>query len=265
MCADETGSQAKTRRLVGIIVGTTLLAFFFSLWVHWPWLEAEHHRLEPATRVLIWSGDGAALFWLVWFGIRHCLLGHPLPDSFFADAERRYLLMSLLGAIAIDMAITGFTTYREISGESRKVLVRGEIIGGRPTVNEEKAYIVCRFQDMGQAWHESHHQVRLADQPLPIREAIRLARFPIPIHISYDQDWPRRCWIAKFNNEDDNRLYVASFSFLLFQLIGLPWALKLGVWKTEMGVVPLYKMVPLWAQLTPFFLAAVGKFCEGEY
>jgi hypothetical protein len=260
------GSQTKTRRLLSIIVGATLLAFVFSLWVHWPWLEAEHSRLEPATRMLIWSGDVAALLWFVWFGVRYCLLGHPLPDTFPGDAERRYVLVSLLGAIAIDVAISGITAYHEVSGENRKkVIVPGEIIGGRPTINGVQAYIVCRFLDSGGVLHESHHQVRLEDQPLPIREAIRLARFPIPVHISYDHDWPQRCWIAKFDNEDGNRLYFLSLSFLTFQLVFLPLALTYGVWRTEEGVVPLYEMVPLWAQLTPFFLAAAGKFCIGEF
>lgn len=260
----EIGSQEKTRRLLSIIVGGTLLTFVFSLWVHWPWLEAEHHRLEPATRILIWSGDATALIWFLWFGLRYCLLGHPLPNTSPGNAEYLYVLVSLLGAIAIDVAISGITAYHEVSGESRKVMVRGEIIGGRPTMNEELAYIDCRFQDTGQAWHESHHRVGLADQPLPIREAIRLARFPIPVHISYDRDWPQRCWIAGFNNDNGNRLHDMSLCFLVFQLVCLPAALMFGVWKTGEGIVPLYKMVPLWAQLTPFFLGAVAKLCMGE-
>jgi hypothetical protein len=258
------GSRTKARWLLSILVATTLLAFGIGLWIHWPWLRAEQHRLEPVSGVLIWSGDAAAFFWFVWFGILHCLLGYPLPDVSSRDVEFRYLLVSLLGAIAVDVAITGFTAYHELSAKRRTVRVRGEIVDGRPTVNEKKAYLVCRFRDRQGVWHESHHQVGLADQPPPIQDALRQGRFPVPALLSYDRDWPQRCWLVGFNNEEDNRLHWMSFAFLMFQGFCLPVALKFGVWKTGAGIVPLYKLVPLWAQLTPFFLAAVAKFCEGE-
>jgi hypothetical protein len=254
----------KIRLLLGLAVLATLLAFGVGLTVHWPWLRAEHDRLEPAWRLLIWCTDAAALLWVIWFGVNYSILGQRLPDARSGDPEFRYLLVSLLGAFAVGVATTVATAYNEQAGGARAVQAAGQIVGGRPTWNGRKAYVVCRFQDRGGMWHEGRLQVGLSGQPQAVRDALRPGGLPAPVLVTYDPDWPQRCWLAGFNNEEDNRIYWMEASFLLFQGLCLPLALRFGVWKTAVGRIPLYKVIPLWAGLTPFLLAAVAKFCEGE-
>jgi len=254
----------RIRLLLGLSVVATLCAFGVSFWLHWPWLRGEHDRLEPAYRVLIWSGDTATLLWLVWFGIRYSILRYPLPKAAGGDAETRYLVASLLVAFGIDLAITAITAYDEETGRRRALQVQGQIVGGRPTVNGHKAYIACRFQDQAGVWRESHLQVVLPNQPQGVRNAVQVGRLPVPVLVSYDPQWPQRCWLDGFDNQEDNRLHWMSASFLLFQVLSMPLALQFGVWKTAGGAIPLYKVIPLWAELLPFFLAAMAKFCEGE-
>lgn len=102
------------------------------------------------------------------------------------------------------------------------------------------------------------------NQPPAVFNAIRLGTFPVPVIVNYDPHWPQRFWLEGFNNEDGNRLQGLSISCLLFQVLGIPIALKYGVWKTPAGLIPLYEIIPLWADLSPFFLAAGAKFCIGE-
>src|SRR5437763_10938428 len=127
-------SEGSIRLLLGVAVVLTLVALAFGLWVHWPWPHAEHERLEPGFRVLIWVGDACTLLWFVWSGVHHGLLGQPLPESPSKDSERRYLLHTLAGAFAIDLVVSGITARHEETGRERAVSVRGEIAGGRPTV-----------------------------------------------------------------------------------------------------------------------------------
>ena len=110
------------------------------------------------------------------------------------------------------------------------VRVAGNIVGGRPTVSGEKAYLVCRFQDQNGAWHDSHLQVGLAGQPPAIQDAIRQGRFPLPVAVSYDPHWPPRCWLDGFNNQEDNRLHWASAANLLFQGLCLPVVARCWAW-----------------------------------
>src|SRR5581483_3349112 len=121
----------------------TLLVLGFGLFVHWPWLQAEHDRLEPARRILIWSADAAALWWFVWFGVRYGFLGRPIPDALSREWESRSLLAGLLVAFGVDLAITAVTAWDEETGPARALPAAGQIVGGRPTVNGHKAYVVC--------------------------------------------------------------------------------------------------------------------------
>src|SRR5260370_29072279 len=74
-CATRQAPDGEAVRYwLGAAVVCTVLALGFSFWVHWPWLDAEHCRLEPVHVVLIWLGDALTLLWFAWFGIRYCLL-----------------------------------------------------------------------------------------------------------------------------------------------------------------------------------------------
>lgn len=257
----------KIRIILILIVTLTLLAVGFSLFVHWPWLRAESDRLEPASRVLIWFGDVTALLWMIWFGIRYGLAGRSLPEAPLTldDRERKYFLATLIVAFTLDAAITGLTAYDEASGKARALQVAGQIIEGESTKNEKKAYILCGFEDQNRKRYESHLQVSLTDQPSPVRDAILRGRYPLTVQVSYDPDWPQRCWLKGFDNQEDNRLHWMSAVFLVFQVLSIPYSLRFARWHVDSGWIPLYKIVPVWAELIPFFLAAGVKFFEGEF
>jgi hypothetical protein len=255
----------RIRLLLALAVAGTLLACGIGVVVQWPWLVAEHDRLTPLFRILIWFSDGAALLWVIWFGIYYCIFGRPLPSSCSPDPEVRYLVGSLLIAFTVDVAATQTSASDEEAGHARAVPTAGQIVGGRPTMNGEVAYVVCRFQDQLGVGHDSRLQISLADQPPPVRDAIQGGRFPVPVPITYDPEWPQRCWLVGFDDQENTRLHWMSASCLLFQALCMPMTLKYGVWTTAAGRIPLYKVIPLWADLTPFFLAAVAKFCIGEF
>jgi hypothetical protein len=257
----------KTRQLLGRLVVATLLALGFGLWVHWPWLWAEHQRLEPIYRALIWSGDAAAFIGLIWFWTRYCLLALPPPDTDSEPIVSRCLWLSLFAALWLDITITVLTAGQEQVGQEQAIEVQGAIIVGRPTMNGEKAYVTCRFWGEDQSWHESYHQIGLVDQPPPVRQAIQAGQFPLPTRIAYDPRWPARCWLVGFNNEENNRLHWMSASCILFQVLCnvMILALHYGTRNNRAGVVPLYNLIAPWGALTPFFLAALCKLLQGEF
>ena len=255
----------RLRLLLGLVVVATLAIAGFSLWVHWSWLRTENDRLEPVYKVLIWTGDVTTLFWVAWFGVWYALLGRPLPAAGARDPQTRFLIISLVAAFAVDVLVTAVTTYDENAAESRAINVPGQIVDGRPSVNGKKGYLTCRFQDRGGAWHEAHLHVGLTDQPAAMRGGIEAGRFPMPVVVSYDTEWPPRCRLVGFDNDENNRLYWASFSFLLFQGLCIPFAVKYAAVTTAAGVIRLYNVVPLWAELLPLLMAAIGKFFQGEY
>src|SRR5262245_20129842 len=217
--------SVKIRLLLGLAVIATLLAFSVGLFVHWPWLRAEHDRLTPAWSILIWCADAAALLWVIWFGVNHSILGQVLPDAQSGDPEFRYLLASLFVAFAVDVATTAATAYNEQAGGRRAIQAAGQIVGGRPTRNGRKAYLVCRFQDRNRVWHEGHLQVRLLNQPPAVQDDLRQGRLPVPVVVRYDPYWPPRCWLAGFDNQEDNRIHCMSACFLIFQGFCMPVAL----------------------------------------
>jgi hypothetical protein len=246
--------------MVGLGVLGALTALAGSLWIHWPWLRAEHSRLPPTLAAGIWVADGLALAGLIWFGVRYSLLGWPGPPT---RRSRLAIAAGLILAMGVDLAAGLAVASGEVAGRDRAVVAAGQIVGGRPTVNGEKAYLRIGFQANG-AWHESELQVRLADQPAAIQAAVEGGQFPIPVRVHYDPAWPPRCWLDGFHNEEDNRLHWLSLVFLLFQGIGVPFALLYGHPRLSGAVVPFAQAVPALAELVPLVLAASVKFAVGE-
>jgi hypothetical protein len=251
----------RVRRRVGLGVVGALMALAGALWIHWPWLRAEHARLPPTLAAGMWVADGLAVAGLIWFGVRYAVLGRPGRPS---RPSRLALAIGLVLTMGVDLAAGLAVAAGEVAGRDRAVATAGQIIGGRPTVNGEKAYLRVGFQDANGAWRESELQVRLADQQAPIQAAVAGGQFPIPVSVHYDPDWPPRCWLDGFNNEEDNRLYWLSMVFLLFQGIGVPIALLYGHPRLAGATVPLAQAVPAVAELVPLALAAAVKFAVGE-
>jgi hypothetical protein len=255
--------EPRVRLQLGLGVLAALGAVAIGVWVHWPWLRAEHGRLPPTLAAGIWAADAVAILWLIWFGVRYAVIGWARPADCGATS-RRAVAAGLVLAMGIDLGSALVVAAGEMAGRERAVMTPGEIVGGRPTANWEKAYVQCRFQTPDGALHETWLQVRLTGQPAAV-QAVAGRQFPIPVRVWYDPDWPPRCWLDGFNNQEDNRLHWMSLAFLVFQALGLPVALMYGDWRTAAGSVPLYQVIPVAAELLPFFLAAVAKFGEGEF
>jgi hypothetical protein len=254
------------RFALGLCVLATLLVLAGGLWVHWPWLRAEHSRLPPTLAVGIWAADGAALFGLAWFTIRYAVLGRTRPADQKRGARARLLLAAgLIWSHGIDLTSALLTASGESAGWARAAVADGQIVGGRPSVNGEKAYLLCRFQTPDGGWHEGWVHVHLAGQVPAVRGAVERGQFPVAVQVRYDPAWPPRCWLDGFNNQEENRLQWMSLSFLLFQTLAIPVAVAAGEWRTATGLVPVYQVFPLAASLVPFTLAALVKGLMGEY
>jgi hypothetical protein len=258
-------STFRIRAILGLAVLATLLAFGSCLAVHWPWLRAEHDRLEPAWGLLIWSADVASLLLLIWFGIKYSVLGRVLPDAPSANREFRHVLIGLTLAIVVDLVITAIAGYKEFVAEERAVRAAGQIVGGRLSVNGSVGYVECQFQDENGASHHGRVQIWMGSQPSVAGNAIRQSAFPIPVRLRYDPEWHARCWLDGFGGQESNRFHFLSASFLLFQVVFLPIAWKCALWKTPNGLIPLHSVIPIWAELLPFCLAGISKFCVGEF
>lgn len=238
----------------------------FSIWCHWPWLVVEHYRLEPMKAVLIWFGDIAVLLWCIWFTLRFCLLGYPLPSNpDNAVRKGRYVLVSLLVALGIDLTITVLTTIEEANGGAKAEATAGQIVEGRATVNKKKAFLHCRFQDTNGLWQDGWLQVGIRDQPAPVQQAIQAGQFPIPVTIRYDPSWPSRCWLIGYDNEEGNRIHFMSLCFLLFQGVTLPLVMWGRYWPTSEGVIPMHKVYPLLTEVGILLVSGVCKLLEGEW
>jgi hypothetical protein len=163
------------------------------------------------------------------------------------------------------LTITIVTTVEEAEGKASAQVTDGEIVAGRATVNKKKAFLHCRFQDTKGLWQDGWLQVGIEDQPAALRQAIEAEQFPIPVRIIYDPNWPSRCWLVGYNNEEDNRIHYMSFCFLFFQGLTLPLVMRGPYWTTSAGAIPLYKVYPLLTEIGVLLVAGVCKFLEGEW
>lgn len=253
--------EPTARRALGLTVIAALVALATALGVHWPWLRAEHARLTPVLAAGLWAADGLALAGLLWVGLWYAALGRPAPPA----RSRLALAAAVAAALAVDLVSAVAVAHDEVAGWDRSVAVPGEIVGGRPTANGQKAYLMCRFQSPDGAWHQGELQVRLSDQPPAIRAAVAGGQFPIPVTVRYDPEWPPRCWLDGFYNEEDNRLQWMSLVFLLFQVLGVPVMFVCARGRGGPGLVVWAQAVPALAELVPFALVAAAKFGEGEF
>jgi hypothetical protein len=265
-CTMPSSEQAQSRRQVGLVVLGTLVLLVLGILGNWPWLMTEHARLEPVQHWLIWAADGTALLWTLWFGLWHGVLGKPVPAGPATDRAFRWVLLTLLAGMAVDVSVTAASAYQEAAGYRRAVLSpQAELTGGRPSLNGHLAYVTCRFQDQAGDWHESHLSLELNRHPPGLGAAIRAGQFPVPVSIKYDPDWPPRCWPSPTSRGEHQPLFLLSLCALLFQ--GLLTFATVAVYRQgrpSAWRVPLYKFVPVWGIMLPLCCGAVGKLLEGE-
>jgi len=250
------------RRRTGLLILGTLALLALGVLGNWPFLAAEHTRMEPAHRWLVWAADGTALAWMLWFGLGHCAFGIPERN---ADRTFRWALLTLMAGLAADTAGTALLAYREESGNERKVPARqAQLTGGRTSLNGELAYVHCRFQDQSGTWHETRLCLHLVLHPPALQDAARKDQYPIPVQVTHDPDWPPRCWVTPEDAGGTESLYAMLLCVLVFQgmLIG---AAALHAWTGQSrSRMPIYRIIPVWGVMLPLGCGALGKLLSGE-
>ena len=139
---------ATAPRTVRRAVLATLVLLAAGVAGNWPWLATEVTRLEPSHRVLIWAGEGTSLVWVLWAGVWYGLLGRPPAPRGLGRTGLVWVVVTLGLGMTADVATTVLSAYHEDEGKDRAVPAgRGELTGGRTSINGEYAYVTCRFQD----------------------------------------------------------------------------------------------------------------------
>ena len=253
-------------RTVRLAVLGTLGLLAVGVGGNWPWLVTEVTRLDPAHRVLIWAGEGTALLWVLWAGLWYGVLGRPPRPTGLGRAGLVWVAVTLGVGMAADVATTALSAYQEAEGKGRAVAaVRAELTDGRTSANGEYAYVSCRFQDRQGAWHDSRIDLQLVGHRPALDVAVRAGQYPIPADVTYDPEWPPRCWIAPAGFDEHQPIYLLSLCGLLFQGMLIVMAVAYR-WKPEAAAwFPLEMFVPVWGLLLPLGCGAVGKALLGEF
>jgi hypothetical protein len=206
--------------VAGLVVGVAAFGNYFL---------AEHHRLSFWDGVLVWFGDGVALFWATVYFVRHTLLGVPLvapPGSarrigFFWVAA----LASILTGLGADLWKT--LSLRRAEREAFDTACRtvGTVHAATKVKfeqNDRVAYALhCRYADANQVVHTAVFHLRdpeeLPKLPPAVAQAVRAEQFPVAVAVAYDADRPARCWLADLGWRDMTRLHGFSICVLFFQ------------------------------------------------
>ena len=231
-----------------------------------PWLATEMTRLDPGHRVLIWAGEGTALVWVVWAGLWYGVLGHPPRPTGLGRTGLIWVIVTLSIGMAADVATTVLSADQEREGKGRAVAARrAELTDGRTSVNREYAYVSCRFQDQRGGWHDSRIDLQLTGHRPALDAAVRAGRYPIAVEITYDPEWPPRCWIVPAGVEEHQPIHLLSVCGLLFQGMLIVVVVVYRLQPDSSAWFPLEVFVPVWGILLPLACGAVGKGLLGEF
>ncbi len=162
----------------------------------------EHQRLLWWEGVLLWLGDGMALFWFSVYFTRHVLLGVPIGSGSVRYAGFWLAFLSIITSMVADLTMVLLLLNRESRGVDEAIKVQGtvEAVSVSPTPGRGSIqYILyCRYADPLQYVVEFvlTDPGKLPKLPPETVQAIRLEQLPTPIAIAYDPERPGNCWLA---------------------------------------------------------------------
>lgn len=247
--------------LAGVVVGTGL-----GVWGNWPWLVAEHQRLEPWKIPVIWLTELIALFWFVRWGWRYCTSGQR--GEVGTGRVGGWVVLSLLAGLGGDLAITLITLREEAAAYASAVPADAQVVAAdlkqlRGQGGKVLCALTCAFRDGQGDAHEVLLFAGLSALPAPVEQALRAGQLPVAVPVVYDPAWPGRCWLAGSTAPHHNRLYFMSFSVILFH--GLLALALLALRRLPPGpVLPPEQIGPFLAVALVLFLSGVAKLLSGE-
>ena len=247
-----------------------LVACGLGLYWNWPWLQAEHQRLEPWKLPIIWLSEMTAAFWYVQTFLAYFLSSEypEVADEPVEPRNRQFWLvvLSFLFSIIGDIAISSSTQFVEQAAYETALPVNGQVIEAdvRQLNNGGTLYTLeCRFQDAGGIAHDVTLFATQATIPGNVRQAVAAGQLPAPIDLKYDPSWPGRCWIADSPDPHHNRLYFMSYSTILFSgLLALSIVALQREWARWR--LPSVKICPFLGVTLVLFLSGIGKLILGE-
>jgi hypothetical protein len=246
-----------------------LIAAYLGLRWNWPWLVAEHQRLQPWMILCDWLAPIVALFWYLQFMVA-CALFLPCESETVQLPEHSRWFWALAITFGVSLAAESGTILLSIHKEhrafSRARAAASNVVAGvrKPLSGGREMYtITCRFQDANGNWHDSLQFPHPGDLPLAVKQAITAQRFPAALPILYDADWPGRVWIQGTRDPHYNRMYFMSGSVALFSgLVG--FALIALKQRYPSKMLPSDRVCPFLAVSLVLFLAGLGKLILGE-
>lgn len=252
------------------------LACAFGIRWNWPWLEAEHQRLEHWKIPVIWLSEITALLWYTWFCLTYIFAGDSRNTAMEQrlrkdpDPQKPHKLWVVIGtlilSIGLDLSVTLFTLFEEHVAHSAGVEAKGEVVDVtvQPLRNGNTLYSLhCQFHDGLGMQHQCTFFVGSSHAPPGVDAAVARREFPVPVVIAYDPSWPGRCWISDSSDPHHNRMYFMSFSTILFAAILAPALIGIRQVSPDKAI-PAAEICPFLAVALVLFLSGVGKIILGE-
>jgi hypothetical protein len=227
---------------------------------------AEHQRLEPWKIPLLWLTELIALFWFVRWGWRYCRSGHL--GEVGTGRVGGWVILSLLAGLGGDLAITLITLREESAAYASAVAADAQVVAAdlkqlRGQGGKVLCTLTCAFRDGQGDAHEVLLFAGLSALPAPIEQALRAGQLPVAVPVVYDPSWPGRCWLAGSTVPHHNRLYLMSFSVILFHGLFALALLALRLLPPRHALPP-EQIGPFLAVCLVLFLSGVAKLISGE-
>lgn len=200
------------------------IVFALGLLFLWPYLAAEHARLQLWEIPLIWFGEATAFVWYAaycWSALKRPRVYNNVSEAaeeVRIDREFLAFLLMLAIGIGVDIAISMRSVYQEREGLERAVPVVAQVVDGKahPDRDSFNYIFFCRFKDGNGDIFVVRFKPPGRDVPEKVQAALRAEKLPVDINLVYDPQWPLRCWIPSMA-PNANRLYFISFCVILFQ------------------------------------------------
>lgn len=251
------------------IVGCMFVAVFAGLAVgvvaFGDYVIAECQRMSVHEAVLVWFGDGVALFWFMVYFVRHFIFGKAVNMQQGSSARMGRLwwiaLVSITASMAVDLSYTlwlhdaervAFAAAKHTEG-TLKILRQTEI-----RTDLRFYQVSCSFIDQNQqprsfkmTLRDPHEVDKL---PIPVAQAIRGQKMAPQVAIAYQADRPGRSWLADLGWEHGHSMLEFSLCVLLFQvLFSLLFLTKMLQARRRTGALPW------WYDLHPVLLVGIAS------